>query len=199
MDAQCNAAFKTAVKFVNWRGRPRRGAGDHFYHPFGILPNVDDVPLSHYWLPAPERRRRAVRLRLLPGAAAHGREAVAPRASTAGAPCATPGTSTPTSSRTSCASWPPAGASSTWSTRSTTSSSTAEVDIAAVSTKSGRDARGRPVHRLLRLPRPAHQPGAGRAVHRHERPPAVRQRRGHRGAARRRQSTASSRTPRPSR
>jgi tryptophan 6-halogenase len=51
---QCNAAFKTAVKFVNWR-RPRaQGGDDHFYHTFGILPECGNVPLSHYW--ALERR-----------------------------------------------------------------------------------------------------------------------------------------------
>jgi hypothetical protein len=45
----CNAAFKCAVKFVNWR-RPRApGVDDHYYHTFGILPNCDGVPLSHYW------------------------------------------------------------------------------------------------------------------------------------------------------
>jgi glycine/D-amino acid oxidase-like deaminating enzyme len=51
---ECNAAFKTAVKFVNWR-RPRgQGGEDHFYHTFGILPECANVPLSHYW--ALERR-----------------------------------------------------------------------------------------------------------------------------------------------
>lgn len=47
---RCNAAFKTAVKFVNWRAPRRSGVDDHFYHLFGILPNVDDIPLSHYWV-----------------------------------------------------------------------------------------------------------------------------------------------------
>jgi tryptophan halogenase len=45
----CNAAFKTAVKFVNWRTPRAEGVQDHFYHTFGILPNCDNVPLSHYW------------------------------------------------------------------------------------------------------------------------------------------------------
>lgn len=44
---ECNAAFKLAVKFVNWR-KPQ-GTGDHFYHTFGILPNCNNLPLSHYW------------------------------------------------------------------------------------------------------------------------------------------------------
>jgi tryptophan 6-halogenase len=45
----CNAAFKCAVKFVNWRKPRASGVDDHYYHTFGILPNCDRVPLSHYW------------------------------------------------------------------------------------------------------------------------------------------------------
>ena len=45
----CNAAFKGAVKFVNWKSNPAAGERDHFYHPFGIVPNCDGVPLTHYW------------------------------------------------------------------------------------------------------------------------------------------------------
>jgi tryptophan halogenase len=46
----CNAAFKTAVKFINWKTGGLNGKTDHFYHPFGILPECDGIPLSHYWL-----------------------------------------------------------------------------------------------------------------------------------------------------
>jgi hypothetical protein len=54
---ECNASFKVAVKFINWRtpGRGQRtareyeGRPDHFFHPFGLLPEQDQVPLSHYW------------------------------------------------------------------------------------------------------------------------------------------------------
>jgi hypothetical protein len=54
---ECNAAFKIAVKFINWRTpgesspvpQPYRGGRDQFYHPFGLLPAVDQLPLSHYW------------------------------------------------------------------------------------------------------------------------------------------------------
>lgn len=46
---ECNAAFKTAVKFINWRGGLKEGKDDHFYHPFGILPDCDQIPISHYW------------------------------------------------------------------------------------------------------------------------------------------------------
>jgi hypothetical protein len=55
---ECNASFKMAVKFVNWRtngegeSTPRMtedGGSDHFFHPFGILPDHDQLPLTHYW------------------------------------------------------------------------------------------------------------------------------------------------------
>ncbi|SHF01781.1 tryptophan halogenase family protein [Streptoalloteichus hindustanus] len=55
---ECNASFKMAVKFVNWRtpgeGEPTArwvdGRPDHFYHSFGTLPSHDGIPLSHYWV-----------------------------------------------------------------------------------------------------------------------------------------------------
>jgi tryptophan 6-halogenase len=54
---ECNASFKVAVKFINWRtpgassptAHVRAGRPDHFYHPFGLLPEQDQIPLSHYW------------------------------------------------------------------------------------------------------------------------------------------------------
>lgn len=54
---ECNAGFKIAVKFINWRtpghaeahGRAWRGRPDQFFHPFGLLPSPDNIPLSHYW------------------------------------------------------------------------------------------------------------------------------------------------------
>lgn len=54
---ECNASFKVGVKFVNWRtpgpsqplARKSLEGSDHFYHPFGILPACNGVPLSHYW------------------------------------------------------------------------------------------------------------------------------------------------------
>jgi tryptophan 6-halogenase len=45
----CNASFKTAVRLVNWR-RPREEGEEWFYHPFGLLPTCDGMPLSHYWV-----------------------------------------------------------------------------------------------------------------------------------------------------
>ena len=57
---ECGASFKMAVKFVNWRTAGPASAearsddlgSDHFYHPFGLLPSHDQVPLSHYWVNA---------------------------------------------------------------------------------------------------------------------------------------------------
>jgi 2-polyprenyl-6-methoxyphenol hydroxylase-like FAD-dependent oxidoreductase len=55
---ECNASYKMGIKFVNWRtpGRgestPRPhgdGGTDHYYHLFGLLPNHENHPLSHYW------------------------------------------------------------------------------------------------------------------------------------------------------
>jgi hypothetical protein len=46
----CNAAFKTSIKFINWQAPAENGKNNHFYHPFGLLPNCENVPLSHYWL-----------------------------------------------------------------------------------------------------------------------------------------------------
>src|SRR4029079_2837752 len=54
---ECNAAFKTAVKFINWRtagesstqARRLGSRTDHFYHPFGLLHASGGVPLSHSW------------------------------------------------------------------------------------------------------------------------------------------------------
>ncbi|MCX5410102.1 tryptophan 7-halogenase (plasmid) [Streptomyces sp. NBC_00335] len=55
---KCDASFQMAVRFVNWRtegegealARPLPSQGpDHFYHPFGLLPDYDQTPLSHYW------------------------------------------------------------------------------------------------------------------------------------------------------
>lgn len=45
----CNAGFKGAVKFINWKTDPATGGKDHFYHPFGLIPNCDQIPLTHYW------------------------------------------------------------------------------------------------------------------------------------------------------
>jgi tryptophan halogenase len=55
---ECNASFKLGIRFINWRttgsgdARPRQRPGgqrDHFDHIFGILPDHEHLPLSHYW------------------------------------------------------------------------------------------------------------------------------------------------------
>lgn len=47
---EVNGAFKTAVKFINWRKKKEPGEPDnHFYHPFGILPYHEGVTLPQYW------------------------------------------------------------------------------------------------------------------------------------------------------
>lgn len=50
---ECNASFKTAIKFVNWSNLPNR---NFYWHPFKPMPVVERVPgdlafpLSQYWL-----------------------------------------------------------------------------------------------------------------------------------------------------
>ena len=46
----CNASFKSAVKFVNWRQAPVNGVDNHFYHLFGQLGNCDHASLAQYWV-----------------------------------------------------------------------------------------------------------------------------------------------------
>lgn len=46
---EVNGAFKTAVKFINWRKRAPGEPSNHFYHNFGVLPYVDGVHLALYW------------------------------------------------------------------------------------------------------------------------------------------------------
>ncbi|MFF0161128.1 tryptophan halogenase family protein [Streptomyces sp. NPDC005263] len=54
----CDASFTMGTRFVNWRTDGAGAAGarelpaggaDHFYHPFGLLPDYDRTPLSQYW------------------------------------------------------------------------------------------------------------------------------------------------------
>jgi tryptophan 6-halogenase len=47
---ECNAAFKVAVKFVNWRKPRSETPDDYYYHLCGRIPNCDNLPLSHYWV-----------------------------------------------------------------------------------------------------------------------------------------------------
>ncbi len=55
-----NGSFKTAVKFINWRKKAPGEASNHFYHPFGILPNSEGIPLPQYWLHLTKGRQQPV-------------------------------------------------------------------------------------------------------------------------------------------
>lgn len=46
---RCNAAFKVGIKFSNWRRSRAEDPNDYFYHLFGLIPECNGVPLSHYW------------------------------------------------------------------------------------------------------------------------------------------------------
>lgn len=41
----CNATYKLAVRFQDWRRK-----GHHFYHPFEQMPTVNGFPLTDWWL-----------------------------------------------------------------------------------------------------------------------------------------------------
>ncbi|MCY8232458.1 tryptophan halogenase family protein [Priestia endophytica] len=47
---RCNASFKCGIKFINWNKEPDTAGNNYFYHLFGQVPNVDNIPLTHYWL-----------------------------------------------------------------------------------------------------------------------------------------------------
>ena len=44
-----NGSFKAAIKFVNWRKREAGAPANYFYHSFGVLPNVNGIPLAQFW------------------------------------------------------------------------------------------------------------------------------------------------------
>jgi hypothetical protein len=54
---ECNASFKMGIRFINWctpgageaESRSYKGRADHFDHVFGLLPEHENLPLSHYW------------------------------------------------------------------------------------------------------------------------------------------------------
>lgn len=55
---EVNASFKIGIKYSNWRtpgtgeaaSRPLRAGTDHYFHLFGLLPTVGNLPLSHFWV-----------------------------------------------------------------------------------------------------------------------------------------------------
>jgi tryptophan halogenase len=46
---RCNASFKVAVKFCNWRTPRAPGQTDEFYHLFGLIPTCGNLSLSQHW------------------------------------------------------------------------------------------------------------------------------------------------------
>ncbi|MEW6990204.1 tryptophan halogenase family protein [Colwelliaceae bacterium 6441] len=45
----CNASFKQATKFVNWRTPAQNGVDSVYYHLFSSIVNADEFNLSPYW------------------------------------------------------------------------------------------------------------------------------------------------------
>lgn len=41
--------YKLGIKYANWK-TPREQGGDHYYHVFGEIPLIDEVPLSSVWI-----------------------------------------------------------------------------------------------------------------------------------------------------
>lgn len=41
--------FKMGIKYANWK-TPAELGGDHYYHVFGEIPLIDEVPLSSVWI-----------------------------------------------------------------------------------------------------------------------------------------------------
>ena len=40
--------YKLGIKYVNWKTSPEKG-GDYYYHVFGEIPLIDEVPLTAVW------------------------------------------------------------------------------------------------------------------------------------------------------
>jgi len=46
----CNATYKLGIRFENWNRPPSVNKLDYYYHLFGELPELNEIPLSHYWI-----------------------------------------------------------------------------------------------------------------------------------------------------
>jgi len=46
---KCQGTYKLGVKFLNWKKPPELG-GDYYYHNFGEIPSINEVPLTHVWI-----------------------------------------------------------------------------------------------------------------------------------------------------
>jgi tryptophan halogenase len=45
----CKGSYKMGIRYANWKQAPEQG-GDYFYHIFGEIPYIDEVPLTHVWI-----------------------------------------------------------------------------------------------------------------------------------------------------
>jgi tryptophan halogenase len=45
----CKGSYKMGIRYANWRKSPAQG-GDYYYHIFGEIPYIDEVPLTHIWM-----------------------------------------------------------------------------------------------------------------------------------------------------
>lgn len=45
----CQATYKMGIKYSNWKKAPQQG-GDYYYHNFGEIPSIHEVPLTHIWI-----------------------------------------------------------------------------------------------------------------------------------------------------
>ncbi|WP_114326407.1 tryptophan halogenase family protein [Candidatus Colwellia aromaticivorans] len=46
---RCNASFKQATKFVNWKQAPQNGINNHYYHLFTSMFDSNEFNLAPYW------------------------------------------------------------------------------------------------------------------------------------------------------
>ena len=47
---ECNASYKLGIRFENWRQSSNENPQEFYYHLFGELPEVFEIPLSQFWL-----------------------------------------------------------------------------------------------------------------------------------------------------
>lgn len=47
--SKVQGTYKLGIKYSNWKKPPEQG-GDYYYHIFGEMPLVDEVPLTHIWI-----------------------------------------------------------------------------------------------------------------------------------------------------
>ncbi len=45
----CQGTYKLGIRFADWKTPPTQG-GDYYYHNFGEMPTVNDIPLTHIWM-----------------------------------------------------------------------------------------------------------------------------------------------------